>query len=395
MTINRLVLVVLFLWALAQSHAQPVVIGEMAEIRSNVLKESRSLLISKPAGCDSGSDRYPVLYLLDGETHFHFVSGAVNFLADNDRIPKMLVVAIASGGFARRTRDLTPPSTAEIDNRFSPGNGGADAFLSFVADELIPYVDNAYRTRPYRMLAGHSYGGLFGIHALVTKPGLFNAYIAIDPSLDWNNEAVVTQADLFFSKTKEFQADLYMTASNAAGRLPSGVQRLTSMLDRRAPARFRWKFEWMKEETHASIPLPSIHRALETIFDGWHLTNPLDLFDQGGIEAIHRHFREGGRRCGYERTTSPFTISMVVYGLLRTGRLKEASQVLLHDPKAYPPPWNQLDALARAYAGLGNVDEAIRFYVLSLKENPRNEWARRKLVEMGVGVEDLPQDQRP
>lgn len=381
--------------AWAQSPAAPVVIGESVSIPSSVLKEPRSLLIAKPAGYESGTERYPVLYLLDGEEHFSYTSGMVSFLAGNDRIPKMLVVGISSEDFAHRTRDLTPPSTAELDNRFSPGNGGADAFLDFVAGELIPYVEKNYRTRPYRLLVGHSYGGLFAIHALISKPKLFHAYIAADPSLGWNNEAVVGQLAAFFSRTKELHADLYVTASNAMGKYPADVRRLTVALDEKTPAGFRWSVEWMNDETHGSIPLLSTYQGLEKIFDHWHLTDPLALFDKGGIEAVHRHFREGGRRLGFDRTTSPFTVSLIVSGLIKSGRLDEASKVLLHDPKAYPPPWNQLDALARAYAREGNVEQTIRHYALSLKENPRNEWARQKLTELGVNVESVPQDRRP
>jgi predicted alpha/beta superfamily hydrolase len=97
--------------------------------------------------------------LLDGEEHFRYTAPIVDFLAANDRIPSMLVVGIASTDPRKRTHDLTPPSSAEIDNRFAPGNGGADAFLSFLAGALIPYVDQAYRTRPYRLLVGHSLVG--------------------------------------------------------------------------------------------------------------------------------------------------------------------------------------------------------------------------------------------
>ena len=369
-------------------YADEVVVGKVTHIRSNVLNEERTLFISKPAGYEDGADRFPVLYLLDGETHFRYTSGIVEFLAANDRIPEMLVVAIASGSFAQRTRDLTPLSSAEIDNRFRPSNGGADAFLSFLAGELVPFVEKTYRTRPYRVLVGHSLGGLFAIHALAANRKFFNAYVAIDPSLSWNDGAVVAEAGSFFSRTKELQAHLYFTASNEGGKVPSGVRRLAAILDEKAPAGFRWNFEWMKQENHGSIPLPSIHKGLDTIFDGWHLTDPLELFDKGGIEAIHRHFRDGGRRYGYDRTTSPFTVSMVVAGLMRMGRLEEASEVLLHDLKAYPPPWNQLDALALRYSDRGNIELALHYYRLSLKENPHNEWAKRKLQEMGAKVED-------
>jgi hypothetical protein len=58
--------------------------------------------------------------------------------------------------------------------------------------------------------------------------------------------------------------------------------------------------------------------------------------------------------------------------------------VLLHDSKNYPPPWNQLDALARRYESAGDKGQAARYYLLSLQQNPQNDFAKRKLVEIGV-----------
>lgn len=359
------------------------------QVQSEILKEPRFLSISKPEGYDSGTDRYPVLYLLDAESNLEYTAAIVHTLADNELIPEMIVIGINNGDNARRTHDLTPPSQTEIENRFSPGNGGADAFLSFVADELVPYIERNYRTRPYRILVGHSLGGLFAIHALVTKPKLFNAYIAIDPTVSWNNGAEIDHSRRFFSEVKELQADLFITAANAFGTPTAGVRAFVGVLDGNTPQGFRWKFEYMRDENHVSIPLPSVYSGLKTIFDGWYVVDPLQLFDEGGLEAIDRHFREGGKRYGYERTTTPLAVSLVVAGLIKTGRLEEASTVLLHDPKLYPPPWNQLDALAQAYAERGNAQQAIRYYSLSLQANPHNTWARQKLKEMGRNPDAL------
>jgi len=377
----------------AQTQAGPVMIGDAVQLQSSSLKDTRTLLISKPAEYDKGADRYPVLYLLDGETHFPYTAAIADFLAANDRIPNMIVVGIASGDFQKRTHDLTPPSTAEMDNRFSPGNGGADAFLSFLESELVPYVDQNYRTRPYRLLAGHSFGGLFAIYTLVTRPKLFNGYIVADPSVDWNNRAVVAQAEAFLAHTASLQADFYMTATDLSGKVPNAVARLNTALTKSAPVGFRWKFEWMQQDDHMSIPLPSIYRGLETVFEEWRLPDPMALFDQGGIEAIHRRFREAGKRFGYpERTTPPFTVSLLVAALASAGRLEDASKVLLHDTAAYPPPWNQLDALARAYEKRGDTVQAGRYYRLSLTQNPSNEFARKKLTELGIKVPEQPRD---
>jgi tetratricopeptide (TPR) repeat protein len=80
-------------------------------------------------------------------------------------------------------------------------------------------------------------------------------------------------------------------------------------------------------------------------------------------------------------------VSLIVAALLARGSLEEASSLLLYDPKRYPPPWNQLEALARAFARQGNNQEAIRFYKLSLRQNPENQWARKKLAEMEGNVD--------
>jgi|CZKD01.1.fsa_nt_gi hypothetical protein len=173
---------------------------------------------------------------------------------------------------------------------------------------------------------------------------------------------------------------------------PGRVATTVATLDGNTPQGFRWKFEYMEDENHISIPLPSIYYGLKTIFDGWYVVDPLLLFDEGGLEAIDKHFREGGKRYGYDRTTPPFAVSLVVAGLIKTGRLEDASTVLLHDPKLDPPPWNQLDALARAYAERGNTQQAIRYYTLSLQENPNNTWARQKLKEMGSNADGSGKD---
>lgn len=366
----------------ALNSGEPVVIGEKLEIRSDILKQLRPLIIAKPAGYEQSTEPYPVLYLLDGDQHFHHTTGITGFLAESGRIPGLLVVAIPN---TNRNRDLTPPSQAENDLRFFPDNGGADAFLRFIGDELIPYVDKNYRTRPYRILAGHSFGGLFAIHALISRPDLFRAYIAMDPSLQWNSQAILSKAQAFLATTPELNVDLYLAAADEAVANLSGIHRLCAALEEKAPSGFRWRFKLMAGQTHPSVPHLGTYLALDTIFDGWHLANPLELYDKGGIEAVHRHFREGRKRLGYDRTTPPFTVSLMVAALLRSGRLDEAASLLLHDPKAYPPPWNQLDALAAAYASRGQAERAVRYYALSLEQNPANENARKKLKQLGAG----------
>lgn len=372
-------------------NAQENSAGDKVQIQSAILKQSRSVIVHKPSSYDGGTARYPVLYLLDGQDFLKFTTDIANYLAENDRTPEMIIVAIDSGDFAQRTHDLTPPTQSEIDKRFNPGGGGADVFREFINDELMPYIQQHYRTRPYKILVGHSLGGLFGIHTLITKPELFNAYVLLDPTLSWNNEGEMTPAIL--EKTQHLKADMFLAASNRYASAAMDIQHFVAMLQKRTPdAEFRWRYTWMKEESHGSIPLIGIYSGLLSIFDQWQMVNPLEVYDQGGIDAVHKFYRDANRRYGFDRVAPPFTISLVVAGLIKAGRLEDAATVLLHDPKNYPPPWNQLDALARNYAERGDREKAIHYYQLSLKENPANETAKRKLKEMGVVVDSVSAD---
>ncbi len=378
--------VVLVERGIAQEVGKPFVIGETVEIQSQILSEARPLIIATPPSYEASEERYPVLYLLDGSAHFQYTTGVVNFLAANDRMPEVLVVAIPN---TDRTRDLTPPSQVEDDAITFPTHGGADDFLRFISDELMPWVERTYRTRPYRILVGHSFGGLFAIHTLITRPDVFNAYIAISPSLQWNEQHLVAQAEGFFENMPELTADLYMTTGNEGAALLGGVRKLSGVLDEKAPRGFRWGFRWMEEESHNSVPLRSTRQGLEAIFEGWSLHDVLTVFDRGGLPAIEDHYRTGGVRFGYDRTTPASTVMGLTFRLIQAERLDEATAVLMRDPETHPAPSTILSMLADAYADRDDDERAREYYTLSLKANPGNENAKRKLTEMGVDVAAL------
>ena len=171
----RRVLVVLVLAVLAsQLHAQQ---PSRATIDSKILGEARSVLIRTPASYATGARSYPVLYLTDGDRQLPHTAATIDFLTREGRMPEVILVGITN---TDRTRDLTPThvdQTALDGQQFRfPTSGGADKFLSFIETELIPYVEANYRTEPFRILAGHSFGGLFAMHALLSRPRLFNGH---------------------------------------------------------------------------------------------------------------------------------------------------------------------------------------------------------------------------
>jgi predicted alpha/beta superfamily hydrolase len=128
-------------------------------INSKVLNEQRSIWIHLPSDYYTTTRTYPVIYLLDGEGHFGYVSTLADYLSDYDRnrIPEMAVVAIHN---VDRTRDFTPLHSlifgGKIDSARMATTGGGVKFLQFIQTELVPFIDSNYRTQPYRILAAHS-----------------------------------------------------------------------------------------------------------------------------------------------------------------------------------------------------------------------------------------------
>jgi len=199
----------------SQDTPKAITIGKKLKFYSEVLKEERLLFLYLPSGYDQLEESFPVLYLLDGDAHFHHTTGTVQFLAQNGRIPDMIIVAIQN---TERTRDLTPPTQTDTEGDYAT-SGGADNFLVFLKNELIPHIDQTYRTRPYRLLVGWSLGGLFAIHTLVKQPDVFNSYLAISPSLWWNDQALIQEMKTSLKNNPDLMGDLYMTMGNEGGKM--------------------------------------------------------------------------------------------------------------------------------------------------------------------------------
>ncbi len=370
----------------AQTSPSQWVIGETIELESRILSETRQLTIGTPYGYDTGDDSYPVLYLLDGPDHFHHTTGTTRYLARNRRIPEMLVVAVAN---TDRSRDLTPPSLEEDEIARLPTHGGADNFRRFMREELVPWVDQNYRTVPHRILVGHSLGGLFAIHTLVSDSEIFDSYIAVSPSLNWNDQRLLNRAEAFFENTPVLDARLFMSVGNEGGALLGGVRKLSGVLDELAPTGFGWKFTWMPDETHGSVPLPSTIQGLEFVFSDYYLTDVLGKFDEQGLDGIKEYFAKSGRRLGIERKPPLNSLFALLNGLIVAERWDEMVMLVELDPETFSPPIDDLlrtqawTFLAQGYANDENPDRAAEFYRKLLEADPSNEGARNALRELG------------
>lgn len=165
--------------------------GVLDSIYSQTLKEYRDIYVQLPANYNA-NQRYPVAYVLDGEVFLPTVSNVQDYYSGGFT-PEMILVGISNN--KNRMRDLTTSTIKEMYGMpFNEENGAANNFIKFIETELIPFIEKKYPVTNFRTLIGHSYGGLFTIYTLIHHPKLFSNYLAIDPSLDWDNQKLLKEA---------------------------------------------------------------------------------------------------------------------------------------------------------------------------------------------------------
>jgi predicted alpha/beta superfamily hydrolase len=343
------VLLLCLLFSASVRAGEPVIIGQSHRLHSAVLNEDRDYRVLLPDSYGWAKDRhYPVLYLLDGETEFIHTAASVSYLAAHGEIPEMIVVALVS---TVRVRDFTQ---TDWPSRWI-GGGGAGNFKRFLSAEFIPAINHAYRTDGFRVLSGHSAGGQFALYCLTSEPSLFKAYIALSPSLDWDDNLPQRSLEKSFESTKRLPAFLYVARSDDSGRALADYDRLVQTLKTKSPEGFRWHSQPFPEETHVNVPLLAEIDALRHLYAGYRL-HP-DLLEKGFAFA-QQHFQEVSKTVGWPLGIPETVINDLGYAALSQGKIDEAIALFKRNVEANPNSANAFDGLADGFAKAGRWREA-------------------------------------
>jgi uncharacterized protein len=348
MICRRLALSLLLCCAMAGA-GEAATIGPWQSIRSAVLDEDREYQVHLPDSYGWAKDRrYPVLYLLDGKTHFFHTTGSVGFLAAQGEIPEMIVVGIAS---TVRIRDFTQ---TDWPSRWV-GGGGAERFKRFLATELVPSIERNYRTDGFRVLSGHSAAGQFALYCLSSEPSLFQAYFALGPSLDWDDNLPQRALEKAFRATDRLPAFLFLARSDDFGRALADYQSMVATLITTSPRGFRWQSRAYPEETHGSLPLVAQIDALRSLYFGYRFHN--DMVENGDDYA-QRHFERVSGIVGHPIAIPEAVINSLGYAALSRDDVEEAIALFERNVEANPYSANAQDSLADGYAGAGRWRDA-------------------------------------
>ncbi|HWW03011.1 MAG TPA: alpha/beta hydrolase-fold protein [Candidatus Acidoferrum sp.] len=370
----------------SQSGDNEYKIGERHTLHSGILNENRPYWVYLPRSYGEelfAPKKYPVLYLLDGDAHFHSASGVVDFMGGgingNMQIPELIIVAIPN---TSRTRDLTPThTTRDATGKEEPSfasSGGGEAFLDFIDKELMPQIEREYRTMPFRILVGHSLGGLFAMNALLHRPPIFQAFIAIDPSLQWDDQVVLRRTKQMLEKTNDFRGHVYVSiANNPPSKdfdpsIPKNAcLDFAHLLEKNNSPVFRSSMQYFEAENHGSVPLLSLYYGLLFIFDGY--KPPGSMMNNPGL--LSEHFAKVSERLGVQFLPPEETVnSYGNYFMYDEQAADKAIEYFKVNAAGYPDSFNAYDRLARAYDMNGNAELAQTNYVRMLELN-RNRWA--------------------
>lgn len=371
--------------ARAQLPADGIVaIGRVDSVWSPALGERRRYLVYTPRSYGDTTylpQRYPVLYLLDGDSHFHSVTGLLHVLGSGVNgtfaIPEMIVVAIPN---TDRTRDMTPTRVERgLDGKPSPWaktSGGMANFLRFLAEELAPHIDSAYRTAPYRVLVGHSFGGITALNALYTRPTAFNAYVSIDPSLWWDDRLLLRQAKEHLSRPAVFagralfvaQANTISPADTAVNVHFGAIAQFNGVAKAHRESGLRYGFRYYDEEDHGSVPLLAEYDALRFVFDGYKVPL-LQVLDRP--EYLREHFGRLSAQLGYTILPPEPMVDMVGRFLIQSDTTKAITLRTMYT-ELYPQSAHAHETLGAVWAARGDTARASAAYQRALALNPRH-----------------------
>jgi predicted alpha/beta superfamily hydrolase len=237
--------------------------GRLDSLNSSILKQKRLIQVFTPSNYKPGStDKYDVLYVLDGGNwNTGLIMQIQHFLEGEGNMPPTIIVSVLG---IDRNKDLTP---THMDSWKT--SGGGDKFLSFLKNELIPYVNKTYPSNGDNTLWGHSLGGLFVIYAMLNEPTAFKSYIAVDPSLWWDNVYLPKIAAGKLPALANLHTTLFISGREGEEGKTMKIDTMEAVLKKIAPAGLTWKITLYPNETHSSIRLKSTYDGLKFSYWGY------------------------------------------------------------------------------------------------------------------------------
>lgn len=359
--IIRTFFVIFLLSPFYSDHAQTVRtdrLDSVFPISSTALNESRQIIVRVPPGYHRSTAKYPVVYMLDGHhPTIGMMEGILDHQSFTGRIPELILVSIPN---VNRDRDMTPTKTARANS------GGADKFLQFIETEIFPLVEKNYRTQPYRILAGHSLAGLAAVNAMITRPAMFNAYIAASPVLHWDKEYPIKTATDYFKNGREMDRSLFIAVGDEPDYTPA-IDKFRVLLEKSKVKKLDFDVQHWTNENHGTVVLRAYLDGLRYIYRDW-IPDPKNPT----IGALEGHYDRLSKKFSYEIKIRENLLNQLGYSFLQADRNLDAIDAFKKNTELYPESANTFDSLAEAYEKNGSKAKAREYYERAFRMAEKN-----------------------
>ncbi len=265
--IVRMSLAMLWLLTVAGPAGARDGVPTTGRLTSSALAEARDFTVRLPASyAREPLRRFPVIYVLDGPPLDAHTAEGATALAARGQAPELIVVGIPNMQRGGRARDFLPPFLSFSRRDGTPFTGGADRFLRFLRDELVPRIERDYRTTAPRLLVGHSLGAIFVCYSLAAAPAFFDARFAHSPAIWRDEDAVVGDVARALTAGRALGGFFYLSVGAKEGTgMGLGFQKLQAVMAARAAAAgVRWQADVTPgalHETNVRLATPSALRA--------------------------------------------------------------------------------------------------------------------------------------
>jgi hypothetical protein len=400
----KLLIFLLFLVQISYSQSSDdIVIAKRIKINSAVLGEERTIIVSTPSGYAKSKNSYHVMYVMGGVSE---VIGLIKYISGYIGVPEPIVVII---GDEHPARDMFPSKpkykrgsipakpwyNKKEDNELrvpQPGEkvGEADKYLSFIETELFPFIEKNYHTVPYRICCGHSRAGLCVTYAFLTHTKMFNAYIALSPSLYWDDGLVMKTAEEKLSSLDLKHKVFYF---NIGGdEIPSTIGdafTFAQTIRENASSELKWKLDYLPNETHGSGTAIGIINAMKFIYDGWNFDT--DKIKTGGINVIDTFYKNLSERFGYEISFDAGLLNDYGWGFIRNRKYEEAIKIFKQNTLRFPNSPDAYNHLGEGYLAADSIGMAIKSYekavelATSLKDDKKVTFLKSRIESIKAG----------
>lgn len=347
---------------------QPAVsLGMTSVLKSKVLDKTIPLSIHLPNNYDASKKTYPVLYMLgsDYRSRFAMLASTLDYMGE-EQIPEMILIGV----------DLPEGNGILLPTREDQETTIADRYIDFFETELIPQVDNKYRTAPFKVLYGASNSGFFTVYSLLNKPLLFNGYFASSPSLS-HIPAVIQQKIQSgpLKKLTEKRSLHIIYSDDDSEETTTSISQFSAAFEEHKPHNFTYKKEELVNQGH--VPAIDFTLFLLTLYPDF---NPYEKINT--LEKFTQHFEQLSKRYGYKIQPPISMIFRLGADMIISKNIVAAEKIFRHSLKIYPEAKESYLGMGVVYRDKDQIEKAKAMINKALVIDPEYPLAKRLLQRL-------------